>query len=370
MLEKNLIASLPPPALMRNLIRPSREISQERNPQLLWLDKNENCDPDYLAFIHDALQPIPNKALTTYPDCYPLYKKLAAHLQIEIPELFIAAGSDGVIRTVYETFVAAGDVVLYTEPTFAMYAVYAQMFGAKSHVVHYTASDHGPQLSADQLITAIHEHRPKLVGLPNPNSPTGTLFSQLELQAIIKQAEVVNAVILIDEAYYPFHNETMLPYIHDYANLIIVRSFSKAWGCAGLRMGVGIANRDLICECQKMRPMYEVGTLNIMLTERLLEFAPEMLASVARLNHGKDYFLRAMHQLGFKTVQAYGNFLHVDFDQHAAAIHAALANKVLYRTFTHPALAQFSRFTATTEPLFTPLVATIKDIVCDPSSLP
>lgn len=354
----------PTPALTRHIIRPSRKISEKRADTLLWLDKNENCDPEYTQLIYHALHDFPNKALYTYPDCSQLYQKLSLHLKVDINELFIASGSDGVIRNVYETFVAPGDTVLYTEPTFAMYAIYAQMFGAHSHLIHYQASASGPTLSADKLIHAIYASRPKLIGLPNPNSPTGTVFEPDVLITIIEAAENVGAIILIDEAYYPFYPSTMLPSIKDYRHLMIARTFSKAFGAAGIRIGYGVAHQDLIAECQKMRPMYEAGALSILLAERLLDFEQEMLASVKRLNAGKAYFLEEMQQLGLRTHDCEGNFLHVAFGDDADAVFEALKNIALFRaTFTHPSLLGFSRFTATTRELFKPLVDIIRPII-------
>lgn len=354
----------PFPAFARDIVRPSREVSEERADTLLWLDKNENCDPLYTNFIFKTLRDFPSKALLGYPDCYILYKKLALQLNVEINELILAAGSDGVIRTVYETFVAPGDSVIYTDPTFAMYAIYAQMFGAQSHVVNYEGSADGPMLKAATIIDAIKNVQPKLIGLPNPNSPTGTVFAPQELREIIEVAGNVGAVILIDEAYYPFYNQTVMHHINDYPHLIVARTFSKAWGCAGLRIGYGVANHELIRECHKMRPMYETGALSITLAERLLDFEKEMLASVDRLNAGKDYFLAEMKKLGLRTFRCQGNFLHVDFDEYTQAIHEALTDIVLYRHhFAHPSLSGFSRFTATTQELFAPIVKIISRII-------
>lgn len=354
----------PQPSLTRDITRPSREVSEDRPDNLLWLDKNENCDPAYTSFIYQLLREFPPKAIYGYPDCYVLYKKLADQLNVEINELFIAAGSDGIIRSAYETFVQPGDTVIYTEPTFAMYAIYAEMFGAKSHVLHYESTDSGPQLSANKIIDAIKTVHPKLIGLPNPNSPTGTVFTQVALKQLCEAAADVGAVLLIDEAYYPFHGETLIGEINNYPNLLIARTFSKAWGAAGLRIGVGVAQHELIRECHKMRPMYEAGNLSIVLAERLLDFESEMLASVARLNAGKKYFLTEMETLGLRTFHAAGNFLHVDFGECSQAIHASLADMVLYRQyFTHPSLSGFSRFTATTHELFVPIVDTIARIV-------
>ncbi len=352
------------PSLSPNIARPSRETSENRSETILWLDKNENMDPTYRAFIHTLIDEIPSAAVFAYPDCHKLYKKLSDFLAVPINELIIAAGSDGIIRSVYDTFIMPGDTVIYTDPTFAMYELYAQMLGAKALPLSYQPSVEGPILTVEIVTAAIKSSNPKLVCLPNPNSPTGTVFAPAELHAIIQTASQHGAVILIDEAYHPFYSATVLPLINEFPNLIVARTFSKAWGCAGIRLGYGIACQALIQDMHKIRPMYEGGALSFTIAERLLDHADEMYQSVARLNAGKLYFLKEMQQLGLRTLTTQGNFLHVAFDCYAHAVHQALSDKVLYRRdFTHPSLAGFSRFSATTEEIFSGLVSVIKNVI-------
>lgn len=354
----------PRQALRTEISRPSREKSENRCKTMLWLDKNENTDPLYIDFINKIILDIPSEAVFGYPDCFALYKKLAEHLQTHINQLIFSAGSDGIIRSVYETFVSPGDTVIYTEPTFAMYSLYTQMYGANSLKLHYEPSDNGPVLRSDTIIDAIQKSKPRLVCLPNPNSPSGTVFSPDSLRAIIKTAALSDSVILIDEAYYPFYPETCLTWVNEFPNLIIARTFSKAWGLAGIRIGFGIACKDLISELHKIRPMYEAGALSIVLAERILDYPEAMLASVQRLNDGKNDFLLKMKDLGLRTFHSEGNFLHVAFDQYAQAIHQALEKKVLYRKdFQHPSLSGYSRFTATTRGLFSPIIEKISAVV-------
>lgn len=354
----------PRQALQADISRPSREKSEERAKNMLWLDKNENIDPIYIEFIHKIISDIPAEAFFGYPDCFALYKKLAEYLHTSINQLIISAGSDGIIRAVYDAFVSPGDTVIYTEPTFAMYSLYAQMYGANSLKLHYEPSPQGPVLSSEKIIAAIKSSSPRLVCIPNPNSPTGTVFSPDSLRAIIKAAAQSGAVILIDEAYYPFYPETCITWINEFPNLIIARTFSKAWGLAGIRIGFGIACKQLIGELHKIRPMYEAGALSITLAERMLHYPDAMLASVKRLNDGKAYFLAKMRELGLRTFPSKGNFLHVAFDQYAKAVHEVLQKNVLYRKdFQHPSLSGYSRFTATTQAQFAPLIEQISAVI-------
>jgi histidinol-phosphate aminotransferase len=329
------------------LKRPDWTAGAWRDPRLLWLDKNENTDPELARFTAKLLAELPSTMLQTYPECAPLYRKLAAHLDVGIDSLLLAHGSDGVIRSVFEAFIDPGDVVLHTVPTFAMYPVYSKIYGANPITLEYEASASGPVLPPRKVIEAISAFRPKLVCLPNPDSPTGTFYSSEELRAIVVSAQTVGAVILIDEAYYPFHPDSAVPLLAEFPHLIIARTFAKAWGLAGLRIGYGVANPALARLLHKVRPMYEVNTVAVVMMERMLDFEEEMLASVARLNAGKDYFLKEMEKLGLRTLRGQGNFLHVAFGPRADEVHRALRDVVLYRpNFQDRCLQGFSRFSA------------------------
>jgi histidinol-phosphate aminotransferase len=346
------------------LVRPDWTVGRPRDPRLLWLDRNENTDPELVAVTQRVLAEVDQTAIYTYPECAPLYTKLGAYLGVAPDHLLLTAGSDGGIRSMFEAFVDPGDVVVHTLPTFAMYAVYARMYGARAVQLDYWPSDGGPSLTVDRFVTRIHESRPKMVCLPNPDSPTGTVFVPGELRQIIEAAGEVDAVILIDEAYHPFYQHTALPWVEQYPHLAIARTFAKAWGLAGLRVGYVVAQPALVSLLHKVRPMYEVNTLAVAAIERMLDHAADMEASVRRLLAGRDAFLSAMRGLGFRTLRTHGNFLHVGFGDHARAVHAALQDLVLYRRdFSEPCLQGFSRFSATTEAGFQPVIDRIRQTV-------
>jgi histidinol-phosphate aminotransferase len=347
------------------LTRPDWTAGVLRDPGKLWLDKNENTDP-HLAevtrkVVGDVVARLAPEALYTYPETTPLYRKLAALVGVEPVNLVLAAGSDGVIRSVFEAFVSVGDHVIHTNPTFAMYAVYSMMYGATVTTLDYERSDRGPLLTAERFIQTIRDVQPRVVFLPNPDSPTGTVFQASDLRAIIEAAGDEGALILIDEAYHPFYRDTVVPWISQYPHLVAARTFAKAWGLAGLRIGYGVASPEVAMTLHKVRPMYEVNTLSVAVMERMLDHHDAMEASVARLNDGRDWFLAGMESLGLATIHCGGNFLHVAFGDRGPAIHAALEPAVLYRRDGgEGSLKGFSRFSAATREQLRPIVATIR----------
>ena len=336
-----------------------------RDPHLLWLDKNENTDPTYLSLIFKVLAEIDPRSVVLYPDVAPFYHKLAEYIGVSPRSLILAQGSDGVIGSVFRAFVEPGDVVFLTHPTYSMYQFYTVMCGADTTVLEYRPSERGPKLESKSIIEMIRERLPKLICLPNPDSPTGTVFMPDDLRLIIRSAFEANSLILIDEAYYPFYFHTVAPWIEEFPNLIVARSFSKAWGLSGVRLGYGLASPEVTVMLHKVRPNYETNGVAVAMAHSMIsDLDHEMIASVNRLNQGRDYFLSAMKELGLRTLESHGNFCLVAFGSASDRVHANLADYVLYRKdFNAPCLKGFSRFTSTTIELFVPIIKRIRDIV-------
>jgi histidinol-phosphate aminotransferase len=329
------------------LQRPSALQSIPRNPDRLWLDKNENLDPELMALTHSVLSSMPREVVATYPEAGELYRKLARWVGVSPDSLLLTPGSDGAIRIVFEAFVEHGEGVVHTFPTFAMYPVYCQMFGAQASPIHYSQTDEGPVLNPNAILEALRQHKPKLLCLPNPDSPSGTTLPPEVLREILAICETVGTVFLVDEAYHPFHEPSVASWSQTSQNLIVARTFAKAWGAAGLRIGYAVAHPRTIAFLHKLRPMYETSTLAVEFMSRMLDHTSKMMQSVARINDGKQFFESRMSSLGFRVLPAAGNFVHIAFGTHGKAVHAALSGKVLYRaSFEHVCLAGYSRFSA------------------------
>jgi len=353
---------LRPAILSEELSRPFAEKGRDKNK--LWLDKNENVDPELQAFAEEILQGIDTKCLTIYPDCYDLYQKIAQLEGVDAQNLLLTAGSDGAIRTVFEACINPNDTVIHSDPTFAMYYVYSKMFGARSLPIAYERREKGPEFPFQKWLDAINELKPKLVCLANPDSPTGTVLPEQELKLLIETARENNSLVLIDEAYFPFYPHSVLKWINDYPNLLVARTFAKAWGVAGLRIGYLATNIQLSGYMHKLKPMYEVNTVSLRFMEAMLDYPEQVQASILRLKQGKEYFIEEMQKLGFKCLDTQANFIHVEFREFEEAIHTALQDKVLFRPgFGHDCLRGFTRFTIATEDISAKVVGLIKSAI-------
>ena len=355
----------PKPALLDPaLARPSALSSVPRNPDLIWLDKNENLDPELISLTNKILAELPELTLSTYPEAGECYRKLGDWAGVSAESLILTPGSDGAIRLVYETFVNPGDSVVFTDPTFAMYPVYCQMFGARQIPIKYTRVNDEPYLDPEKILQALKKHEPKLLCLPNPDSPTGTVLEPDILNEILSICEKIGTVFLLDEAYHPFYETSAVAWAATSPNLVVARTFAKAWALAGLRVGYAVARPETTALIHKMRPMYEVSTLAVEMISKMLGYSGEMEKSTVRMRSAKTLFSDEMKSLGFKVLTTHGNFIHVAFSDHGECIHDFLADKVYYRkSFNQSCLKGYTRFSIGSEAVMSEVAAFIKTAI-------
>ena len=192
---------------------------------LIRLDKNERVTGFSQEFLEQLMSELTSDHLTAYPEPEILYEQLAQLHNVSSNNLMLTAGSDAGIRHCFDLFVNPGGEVVVLEPTFAMVDIYCQLYGAQKQAVGY---DNQLQLDVDRLLESINP-KTELVVIANPNSPTGTLISQEDIKTILLKAASFDVPVLVDEAYYGFCKQTAVPMLKEHDNLIVSRTFSKAF---------------------------------------------------------------------------------------------------------------------------------------------
>jgi len=236
----------------------------------LRLDFNENtlaCSPK----VREVLAQISAGALTRYPEREPLEALVAAHLGLRAEQVALTNGVDEAIHVLFETFLEAGDELLLPVPTYTMYEVYASATDA--HVVAVQA-DVDLLFPYERLLNAIAPHT-KIIAVANPNSPSGSIATRAQLLEIARRAP--QAVLLVDEAYFHFYGETVMDLIGTIPNLVVARTFSKAYGLAGLRLGLLAGSAELLRWVRCVLSPYSVNSL-------ALACLPPALADTAYLD--------------------------------------------------------------------------------------
>ncbi len=307
------------------------------------LDKNEflPCWPQ--EWFDDFMKRIGPEHFSVHPELGPLYAKIEEVLGFAQDHVVVTAGSDAAIRSAFEVFVEPGDEVLIPSPTFAMYYVYSKVFGARLVEIAY---EKGPRLDVAKLLAALSE-RTKLVAIANPNSPTGTVIDRDELLGVVDCAAAMGAAVLVDEAYYPFYEDSVADAVDDFDNLIVTRTLSKAAGIAGMRVGFAVSSPELARMLFGVKPMYEITTVSAMLAEYILSHYERVLMYSEETRAGRGQLAAYLRGKGFSTHEGHANFLSVDFGCDRDRLVSGLKDKGILFKEDSPAsaLSGYCRFT-------------------------
>jgi histidinol-phosphate aminotransferase len=243
--------------------------------------------------------------LTGYPSADSLYEQLSQSLGVPRERLLLTAGSDSAVRAVYQALLQPGDAVVSLEPSYAMYQVYAQMFQARAVEITIPRS---LKVDRQQLLEAIAPGV-RLVMLANPNQPTGTLLDEEYLLRVLERAARIQALVAVDEAYFPFSRHTMLPHTGEFPNLLVIRTLSKAAGLAGLRIGFAVGHPEVVQSLWKLRPANDINSMAILCAREMLA-VPELIEDyVADVEAGKETLAAVAAELGLSPVPTATNFM-------------------------------------------------------------
>jgi len=272
------------------------------------LDKNERITHFEKNFFRKFISKITPEKISSYPEVSTLYKALSNLHKIKVNQFVLTAGADSAIKNCFELFVSKGEKVIALNPTFAMVDVYCQMFGAKKINISY---DRNLNLDINYLIKSISA-KVSLIIIANPNSPTGTLISMSDMEKILKKANKFNVPLIVDEAYYGFSNETALPLLKKYKNLIIIRTFSKAYGLAGLRVGYTISNYLVAKLLFKLKPMYEVNSIGVEASVMMLKNLTIQKNYIYQTKKGLRLLTRYLEKNKISFVTTHANFIYIN----------------------------------------------------------
>ena len=270
------------------------------------LDFNENTTGCSEA-ARRALRRLSGKKLAMYPEYQAPVKILAKYFGVKAEELLLTNGGDDALRVFFDTFVEPGSHILICEPTFPMYRYYAEIAGARVEMLKYSREMEFP-LAA--VLKALRK-RPRVFFLANPNNPTGTLVEKGAIKAILKAAP--RTVVVLDEAYADFSGVTVVPWIRRYANLFIAKTFSKAAGLAGLRLGAVIAQRESLAWVSRAMPPFPVNVAAIAAGVAAVGERKTIKLYLRETKRLREWFAAELKQRGVRVFPSEGNFLLADF---------------------------------------------------------
>ena len=293
----------------------------------LRLDKNERViklEDKFLSYLKKSINTF---NLTSYPNIDKIYKILSKKINVPKKMLCLTAGSDLAIKTCIEYFTKRLDRIITLSPTFGMVNVYTKLYDLKNVKIGY---DKNLKIDFEKLKKNLNK-KISLIIIANPNSPTGTIIDPKKLLFIIKKCKKIKVPILIDEAYFGFYKYSYIKYIKKYNNLIITRTFSKAFGLAGLRAGYIAANSGVIKNIFKYKPMYEINAISCIAIEFLLKNPKIIKDHINEVQKGKKFLIQKIKK-NYKFIDTYGNFFHINFGKNKKKFEKIFKkNKVLVR---------------------------------------
>jgi histidinol-phosphate aminotransferase len=329
--------------------RPIEEVARELNlpaESIIKLASNENPfgpSPLALAALQKSLA-----GLSLYPDgnAFYLKHKLAATLGVETSHLVLGNGSNEIIEFLGHAFLRPGVDVVVSQYCFAIYPIITKLFGA--NLITVPAKDYGHDLPA--MLRAITPQT-ALVFVANPNNPTGTLASREEIIHLVNQAPD-HVILVLDEAYIEFLEDPvdLAPLVASGVrkNLVLMRTFSKIYGLAGLRVGYGIAHPELVAALEKIRQPFNINLPAQIAARAALDDDDHVRKTRSNNFGGLDFYQRAFREMGLEFVPSAANFVLVQVGEGQRVFEALQRQGVITRPMGGYGLPEWIRISVGT----------------------
>jgi histidinol-phosphate aminotransferase len=319
--------------------------SMEGRDEFVPLDRNDRVTPFPPRVFRAMLATLKPEHFSRYPDPSLLYKLLSRRTGLPTRHLYLTNGSDAAIRMLFQTYVGAGDQVVFPDPSYAMYAIYTRICDGAPRRVAYR---HDRTLDVQQLMKTL-DGRPRLLVLANPDQPTGSALTLDVLRDLAVRTRETGTLFVVDEAYYPFYPRTAIGMVREFDHVVIIRSFSKISGLAGLRLGFLAASPAVVGHVQKVRGAHEVNGVAIAMGSYALAHPAIEREYRSSLEEGRRVLAGVSRELGLGFPTCRANFQLLQFPGMAdtTAVVKALRDKgyLVKGSFAAPSVRDCIRVT-------------------------
>ena len=293
------------------------------------LASNENPlgpSPKALAAVQRALGD-----LNRYPDGggYYLKRALAKHYELTPEHFVLGNGTNEVLELLAHAFLDPGDPVVFSEGAFIVYLIVSQLTSCEMRTAPMRDFTHDLEAMAARV-----DERTKAVFIANPNNPTGTAVGEKALRRLLERVPE-RTLVVVDEAYCHFAHREDYPdavrLIPEFPNVVALRTFSKVYGLAGLRVGYGVAHPEVAAAMERVREPFNVNSLALAAAEAALEDREHVEESIRVNDVGREFLVRELAALGLPFVPTQGNFLMVEVGDAKGVYEALLREGVIVR---------------------------------------
>lgn len=303
----------------------------------------------------EAIKAAAAESLRLYPSATaaPARRAIAEHFGLEVAQVAIGNGGDELIELCFRAFVDAGDKVAYPTPTYPLFDPLCQ--------IHQVVASRHPLSMRWVFTDAFAKDPAPLKFLVNPNSPTGTWAPKDAVESVVARS---SGVVALDEAYVDFAPESRLDLLATHPNLIILRTFSKSYALAGMRIGFALGHPDLIGALDMVKDSYNVDRLAVVAATAAIRADAYHRALVGSVVSERGWLAEQLAGLGFEVSPSAANFVFVKPPtRSAASVHDALRErKILVRVYDREPIAGWFRITVGTREQHDRLLAAFKEI--------
>ena len=301
-------------------------------------------------------------AIERYPDSQSgeLRAALASGLHVPEENIIVGSGSSEIIRLAALAYFGAGDTVIVPQPTYGDYEVACRLADA---VVFREPRARGPalRLSIPELVRLIKTTRPRGVFLCNPNNPTGEYFGRAQVEAVLEAAP--DALVVLDEAYAAFTKKAWSPVpLLEGGNLVVLRSMTKDYALAGVRLGYALSKIDIIGVLRRVQPPWSVNAMAQQAGLAALRSGPYLASCRDEVTRAKTWLMRALRGLGFRPLPSAANYFLVEVGDAARFRRALVKHGILVRDCTSFGLPAHVRIGVRTLPECRRLIEAVKTI--------
>ncbi|HEM6511884.1 pyridoxal phosphate-dependent aminotransferase [Streptococcus suis] len=252
------------------------------------LGNNENRIIDWAFLPQETLENLDVNQLSFYGDntYSELIEKYAAYLGVNPKQVTVGVGSDHLIHMIVSTFMEKDDTFLTVNPDFFMYETYNHMHGSRFEAIDLEAKNDTLVLPVEKLLARAEELKAKIIMLSNPNNPSSIAYSPEDLE---KLAISFKGLLVVDEAYIEFANvESFISRLQQFDNVLVLRTLSKAFGLAGLRVGFAVGSEELIYELDKVIPPFSLSNLTAKMAALALNYTDKVLETVGVIQNLRE----------------------------------------------------------------------------------
>ena len=307
----------------------------------LRLDMNENPEGLPKDFVSKVMSQITPEYIAMYPEPDKLRKILAGYLDVNMDQILITNGSDEALDIIFEVFGDKEKKVVSVNPTFAMYNVYSKMAEMENVTISYKEDF---TVDIKEILDKIDEDT-AIVSLLNPNNPIGSVYSVEDVREIIKKAQSVGAIVIIDEAYHYFYSNTFLEECKTNNNVILVRTFSKLCSIAGLRIGFVVSSPEIVKVLFNAKETFNVNTIGLKFAEEIIGDKELIPALIEIEKDGRQYVVEQLKERNIPYYAQNGNYVFIYCGDNAKKVVELLEkNKVLVKFYeNNPMLNKYIR---------------------------